>query len=199
MLNLFRAYFVRREVLLFMYVCVDIDGTLVDMQSRLKAYLAERGHDFITEAVTMYNFKCDCGVARDSIMEAFSDIELYKGLELFDGVEPALKKLRGIIEARAYTGSFPVEGIVTERFRLCQSLGLNGAIYAGIKKPTDMKAVALFDDCLEVMEQWIEDGSEAMLYLIDAPYNRRKHSDRIVRCRDFATAVERFISDFECV
>lgn len=182
-----------------MHVCVDIDGTLVDMQSGLKFYLAERGLDLITEAVTAYNFKCDCGVSKSDIMKAFTDVELYKGLKLFEGVEKALKKLKGYIEVQSYTGSYPVEEIAVERFRLCQSLGLNGAMYIGIKKPTDMQAVALFDDCLEVMEQWLEDGSTAKLYLIDAPYNRREHSDRIIRCSSFVEAVERFISDFECV
>ena len=182
-----------------MHVCVDIDGTLVDMLSSLKVYFDRMGYAFDTGAVTAYNFKCDCGVPRTSIMDAFRDVTLYEGLELFEGVEKALKKLKGYTEVQSYTGSYPVEEIVAERFRLCQSLGLNGSIHVGIKKPTDMKAVALFDDCLEVMEQWLEDGSTAKLYLIDAPYNRREHSDRIIRCSSFVEAVERFISDFECI
>ena len=184
------------------YVCIDVDGTLMDFSANLSTYLKKTQNiSFNAAECTDYNYRHESlGFDRNIIYECFKEPELYESLKFFTGAVPALKKLQAHIQTRAYTGAVDVPEIVKRRSEVCREIGLIGGPIVGGRKPTDMQAVALFDDCLGVHKQWIADGSKAKLFLIDAPYNRvtpeNKDSvdwSRITRCSSFEDAVERFL------
>lgn len=188
------------------YVCVDVDGVLVNFNDALSKHLKHsRGIDFDPAGCIDYNYTYEgLGFDRKVIYECFKEPKLYDYLEHIDGVVPALKKLQGFIKTKAYTGSVDIDEISERRKNLCDSLGLFGEPYTKGRKPTDLGAVALFDDCLGVHKQWIEDGSKALLFLIDAPYNQKTDANeksldwtRIIRCKNFEDAVEKFISVYK--
>lgn len=186
------------------YACIDVDGVLYDFNNNLSKYLEEtRSIHFDPSKCSNYDYKhSDLGFDRKIIYECFKEPKLYEGLEFFDGAVKALEKLQKYIKTKSYTGSVDIDEISNRRRNLCKDLKLFGEPYVGIRKPTDLKAVALFDDCLGVHKQWIEDGSKAKLFLIDAPYNQETNENkgsldwsRIIRCKNFEDAVEKFIKE----
>lgn len=186
------------------YVCVDVDGVLLNLLGALKKYLKEvKNIELDINKVTNYNFK-GCGIDRNIIYECFKEPEFFDSLEFFEGAVESLKKLQQIIKTKAYTASQNIEKIYTKRDKLCETLGLEGKSYSSGMKPTDLQAIALFDDCLAVHEQWLREGSQAYLFLIDATYNRQTNENkfsldwsRIIRCKNFADAVDKFMELYE--
>ena len=181
------------------YVCVDVDGVLLNLCGALKPYLKRtRGIDFDPSKVKKYNYH-NCGVDHKIIYSCFNEPEFFDELKPFDGAFEALKKLQQIIKTKAYTASQDIEEIYTKRDKLCETLGLEGKSYPSGMKPTDLQAVALFDDCLAVHKQWLSEGSQAYHFLIDAPYNQQTNENfssldwsRIIRCKNFEDAVSKF-------
>ena len=178
------------------YACVDVDGVLLNLCGALKPYLKRtRGIDFNPNVVRKYNFE-GCGVDTKIIYSCFNEPEFFDELEFFDGAVDALKKLQQIIKTKAYTASQNIEEIYTKRDKLCETLGLEGKSYPSGRKPIDLQAIALFDDCLAVHKQWLEAGSQAYHFLIDAPYNQQTNENldwsKIIRCKNFEDAVSRF-------
>lgn len=177
------------------YVCVDVDGVLLDLQKGLSVWLnREYGITFNPEKLRYYNYSenaLDFDVKL--VYEVLNTPDFYTDLEFFPNALVALRGLQSIVPTKAYTGSVAVEEIGGIRRNLCETIGLVGEPFVGRNKVTDLGAVALFDDCFGVHKQWVADGSEATLFLIDAPYNRRCGlGDRLIRCSDFADAVNRF-------
>jgi hypothetical protein len=181
------------------FVCVDIDGVIVNLMQGLHLLLKEQGLDFDPAMVSKFNFDYpELGFPREIIYNSFENKRLYELAPLHSGVEDAISKLRDFINIRAYTGSLGDEEICQKRQHLCNSFGMFGSVYYRKNKPTIFNADALFDDCLGVHKQWIEDGSNALLFLIDQPYNQEYNNEgidwsRIIRCKDFADAVDKYI------
>lgn len=186
------------------YVCVDVDGVLLDFNDNLARYLKDtRNIDFDPAKCIDYDYKYDLGFDRQIIYDCFKEPEFYKGLRTKEGVVPALKKLQLFFRTKAYTGSVNNDIIINRRRQVCKTFGLYGEPFIGERKLTDFGAIALFDDCLGVHKQWIEEGSKAKLFLIDAPYNQKTEENkssldwsRIIRCKNFEDAVNKFLSGF---
>lgn len=179
-----------------MYVCVDVDGTLVYFNKALKQALKKHNIELDLDSCTKYNYSHLGVETQKKIWDTIrNDVSLYKNLEFFDGVKDSLKRLQYWIRTVGYTGSTFKPEILELRKTLLMELNLSGTPYT-TKKPTDLGAFALIDDCLAVHKQWIADGSIAYLFLIDAPYNRDTDEEtekRIIRCKDFNDAVDKLL------
>lgn len=183
-------------------VCVDIDGVILDLMQGLKLDLKPLGYDLDIDGIKAYNFKYDTlGFDRQIVFHAFENIKCFELAPFYSGAVTALEKLQCYAKTKAYTKSSDKPDIYMERKKLIHKLKLSGEPITDVKKPTDLSADALFDDCLEVHKQWIEDGSTAKLYLIDRPYNQRTPENeniinwtRITRCKSFEEAVELYTS-----
>jgi 5'(3')-deoxyribonucleotidase len=184
------------------YVCVDIDGVITNFNGNMQNYLKRtKNLDFDPEKCINYNYKYDLGFDRHIIYDAIKSPEFYETLGYFDESIKALAKLQKFVQTKAYTGAVNNDEIVHRRKQLLHELHLFGNPITSGSKPTDLGAVALFDDCLGVHKQWITDNSKALLFLIDAPYNREANVNdgsldwsRIIRCKNFAEAVDKFLS-----
>lgn len=184
------------------HVCVDIDGVVLNLMQGLKLYLEPLGYNFDVEGIKAYNFKYDTlGFDRQVIFDAFKDIKCFELAPFYDGAVEAVKKLQRFVETQSYTKISNIPEIYTRRKNLLDFLQLKGEPITAVKKETDLSADALFDDCLEVHAQWIADGSNAKLFLIDRPYNQKTNENegsldwsRIVRCKNLEEAVDFYIS-----
>lgn len=177
------------------YVCVDVDGVLLDLQSHLSLWLKnEYGVNFNPDELKYYSYRRnDLGFDSKLIYDTLKNEEFYRHIDFFPDALDALKELQSFIHTKAYTGSVAVPSVLDIRRSLCEKLGLYGEPFYGLKKTTDFGAVALFDDCLEVHEQWLMDDAKTTFFLIDAPYNREcEFEDSIIRCSSFAEAVTKF-------
>lgn len=184
------------------HVCIDIDGVVLNLMQGLKLYLEPLGYNFDVEGIKAYNFKYDTlGFDRQVIFDAFKDIKCFELAPFYDGAVEAVKKLQRFVETQSYTKISNIPEIYTRRKNLLDFLQLKGEPITAVKKETDLSADALFDDCLEVHAQWIADGSNAKLFLIDRPYNQKTNENegsldwsRIVRCKNLEEAVDFYIS-----
>ena len=183
------------------FVCVDVDGTLLDFQGALKSYFSDKGIDYKSEKVTSYNFDGKIGCKKKDVYAAINETEFYKHLKEFNNAITALDKLQDAeVTTLAYTASVVNSEIYKKKCCFINRHHMPGIPYIG-KKPVIKDAAALFDDCLEIHKEWIEQGYEGKLYLIDAPYNRECNNknidiqwEKIIRCDSFADAVNDFLA-----
>lgn len=180
------------------FVCIDIDGVILNMLDSIKDYLNEKGITFIPKNVVKYNFSGDIGCSRDYVFEALSNPKVFKQQKPYKGVLDSIIKLqRSHIQTNAYT-TVSSNDIYKIRKDFCNQLNLSGDVYIG-DKPVLLEADALFDDCLDEHKKWIEAGYTGKLYLIDAPYNQEYYNkdflyfDKVIRCLDFNDAVSRYL------
>lgn len=182
------------------FVCVDCDGVLIDFCGGIKQYLNDKNIEFKPECVTSYSFKGNIGCDRSEIFKAMNDEELYTYLQPYDNIETSLLLLAcNDIETKAYTGSVDLPKAIEIRRKFINKYNLNsGDIYIG-NKPVVLEADALFDDCLAVHKEWIEAGYDGKLFLIDHTYNNEENNpdfpyfDKVIRCKDFEDAVEKYL------
>lgn len=185
-------------------VCLDIDGVVLNLLEGLKIYLSKKGITFYPENVITYNFGGDIGCDKKVIYKAFSDVNFYSNLEFFDGAVEAIKKLRSKVIIQTYTTVSDIPEIYALRENLCKSLGLVGLPFTK-NKPVINDIDAVFDDCLSVHKDWIENNSSAKLYLIDASYNQKVKENEssfhywadITRCKNLNEAVDLYLKELE--
>ena len=200
-------------------VCVDFDGTLLDFGGAIKNYLAKDGITFYPENVKYYDYSnSDIGCNRELLYKAFYTDEFYEYLKLYEGVIDAIELLKTVEDVHAYTGAVNMESVYNRRLNLIRKLGLKGKPYTappvehyialtepclkgGDTKPVIKEANAVFDDCVGVLYNWYMNGSDAKLYLIDAPYNQEESDtegiidwSKIIRCSSFSDAVNKYLA-----
>lgn len=183
-------------------VCVDIDGVVLNLMQGIHLYLEPLGYNFDIDHIEAYNFKYDSlGFDRQIIFNAINDVKSFELAPFYDGAIEALKKLQRFVETKSYTKISEIPEIYNRRKNLLEFLKLQGEPITALKKPVDFSVDALFDDCLDVHKQWIEEGSKAKLFLIDRPYNQKTTANegsldwsRIVRCKNFEEAVDFYIA-----
>ena len=174
------------------FVLVDFDGTLLNYIKALHDRVnVDMGIDVDILNSTSYtpkNFsKEHQKIIKDVI---YTDVDLYRNLQFFDGARESLEELMKHIETRAYTGSCHDKEIYKIRLNLIRELGMRELPFTD-KKPYVADAFALIDDCDGVHKQFIENGFTGLLYLIDAPYNREQTPEfesRIIRVGSFTEA-----------
>lgn len=183
-------------------VCVDIDGVVLNLMQGIHLYLEPLGYNFDIDHIEAYNFKYDSlGFDRKVIFNALNDVKSFELAPFYDGAVEALQKLQYFVKTKSYTKISEIPEIYNRRKNLLNFLKLDGKPITSLQKPVDFSADALFDDCLDVHQQWIEQGSKAKLFLIDRPYNQKTNANngsldwsRIVRCKNFEEAVDFYIS-----
>lgn len=186
------------------FVCVDVDGTLLDFQEAIKSFLESKGVIYKKENCNSYSFDGDIGCSKKDVYDAFYEAEFYKHLYAFNDALMSLEKLQEEYITSAYTASVVSADVYKQRCEFIKRHNMPGVPYIG-KKPVIKEAKALFDDCLEIHKQWIEQGYEGELFLIDAPYNREESNkgldipwDRVHRCSSFSEAVNQFLGMGVC-
>lgn len=184
------------------FVCVDVDGTLLNLNEALRVKLKEIGLDYKYENITHYDFRGDIGVnPKEHIYPLFNDLYIFS-LELlypFEGALEALDDLTTLTEVRMYTGlKTSNQNIVLLRDAFGHNHNMTGNSFVG-NKPVMLGADALFEDCFETCEEWISAGYEGYIFLIDQPYNQQINNNpsssvwsKIIRCEDFADAVKKY-------
>lgn len=183
-------------------VCVDIDGVVLNLMQGIHLYLEPLGYNFDIDHIEAYNFKYDSlGFDRKVIFDAINNVKSFELAPFYDGAVEALQKLQYFVKTKSYTKISEIPEIYDRRKNLLNFLKLEGKPITSVQKPVDFSADALFDDCLDVHKQWIEQGSKAKLFLIDRPYNQKTNENmgsldwsRIVRCKNFEEAVDFYIS-----
>ena len=183
-------------------VCVDIDGVVLNLMQGIHLYLEPLGYNFDIDHIEAYNFKYDSlGFDRKVIFDAINNIKSFELAPFYDGAVEAVQKLQYFVKTKSYTKISEIPEIYNRRKNLLNFLKLEGKPITSAQKPVDFSADALFDDCLDVHKQWIEQGSKAKLFLIDRPYNQKTNENkgsldwsRIVRCKNFEEAVDFYIS-----
>lgn len=184
------------------YVCLDIDGVVLNLMQGIHLYLEPYGYNFDIDGIKAYNFKYDTlGFDRKIIFEALGNVKSFELAPFYDGAVDATKKLQNFVTVKSYTKISEEPAIYQRRKKLLESLKLKGKPITAPSKPVDFSADALFDDCLDVHQQWIEQGSKAKLFLIDRPYNQKTNENigsldwsRIVRCKNLEEAVDFYVS-----
>ena len=183
-------------------VCIDIGGVVLNLMQGIHLYLESLGYNFDIDHIEAYNFKYDSlGFDRKVIFNALNDVKSFELAPFYDGAVEALQKLQYFVNTKSYTKISEIPEIYDRRKNLLDFLKLEGEPITSVQKPVDFSADALFDDCLDVHKQWIEQGSKAKLFLIDRPYNQKTNENmgsldwsRIVRCKNFEEAVDFYIS-----
>lgn len=183
-------------------VCVDIDGVVLNLMQGIHLYLEPLGYNFDIDHIEAYNFKYDSlGFDRKVIFDAINNVKSFELAPFYDGAVEAVQKLQYFVKTKSYTKISEIPEIYSRRKNLLNFLKLEGKPITSVQKPVDFSADALFDDCLDVHKQWIEQGSKAKLFLIDRPYNQKTNENmgsldwsRIVRCKNFEEAVDFYIS-----
>lgn len=183
-------------------VCVDIDGVVLNLMQGIHLYLEPLGYNFDIDHIEAYNFKYDSlGFDRKIIFDAINNVKSFELAPFYDGAVEAVQKLQYFVKTKSYTKISEIPEIYNRRKNLLNFLKLEGNPITLLQKPVDFSADALFDDCLDVHKQWIEQGSKAKLFLIDRPYNQKTNKNkgsldwsRIVRCKNFEEAVDFYIS-----
>lgn len=183
-------------------VCVDIDGVVLNLMQGIHLYLEPLGYNFDIDHIEAYNFKYDSlGFDRKVIFDAINNVKSFELAPFYDGAVEALQKLQYFVKTKSYTKISEIPEIYDRRKNLLDFLKLEGEPITSLQKPVDFSVDALFDDCLDVHKQWIEQGSKAKLFLIDRPYNQKTNENmgsldwsRIVRCKNFEEAVDFYIS-----
>lgn len=183
-------------------VCVDIDGVVLNLMQGIHLYLEPLGYNFDIDHIEAYNFKYDSlGFDRKVIFDAINNVKSFELAPFYDGAVEAVQKLQYFVKTKSYTKISEIPEIYNRRKNLLNFLKLEGKPITSAQKPVDFSADALFDDCLDVHKQWIEQGSKAKLFLIDRPYNQKTNGNkgsldwsRIVRCKNFEEAVDFYIS-----
>ena len=183
-------------------VCVDIDGVVLNLMQGIHLYLEPLGYNFDIDHIEAYNFKYDSlGFDRKVIFDAINNVKSFELAPFYDGAVEALQKLQYFVKTKSYTKISEIPEIYDRRKNLLDFLKLEGEPITSLQKPVDFSVDALFDDCLDVHKQWIEQGSKAKLFLIDRPYNQKINANkgsldwsRIVRCKNFEEAVDFYIS-----
>lgn len=183
-------------------VCVDIDGVVLNLMQGIHLYLEPLGYNFDIDHIEAYNFKYDSlGFDRKVIFDAINNVKSFELAPFYDGAVEAVQKLQYFVKTKSYTKISEIPEIYNRRKNLLNFLKLEGKPITSAQKPVDFSADALFDDCLDVHKQWIEQGSKAKLFLIDRPYNQKTNENkgsldwsRIVRCKNFEEAVDFYIS-----
>lgn len=183
-------------------VCVDIDGVVLNLMQGIHLYLEPLGYNFDIDHIEAYNFKYDSlGFDRKIIFDAINNVKSFELAPFYDGAVEAVQKLQYFVKTKSYTKISEIPEIYNRRKNLLDFLKLEGKPITSVQKPVDFSADALFDDCLDVHKQWIEQGSKAKLFLIDRPYNQKTNENngsldwsRIVRCKNFEEAVDFYIS-----
>lgn len=183
-------------------VCVDIDGVVLNLMQGIHLYLEPLGYNFDIDHIEAYNFKYDSlGFDRKIIFDAINNVKSFELAPFYDGAVEAVQKLQYFVKTKSYTKISEIPEIYNRRKNLLNFLKLEGNPITLLQKPVDFSADALFDDCLDVHKQWIEQGSKAKLFLIDRPYNQKTNENkgsldwsRIVRCKNFEEAVDFYIS-----
>lgn len=183
-------------------VCVDIDGVVLNLMQGIHLYLKPLGYNFDIDHIEAYNFKYNSlGFDRKIIFNALNDVKSFELAPFYDGAVEAVQKLQRFVKTKSYTKISEIPEIYDRRKNLLDFLKLEGEPITSLQKPVDFSVDALFDDCLDVHKQWIEQGSKAKLFLIDRPYNQKTNANkgsldwsRIVRCKNFEEAVDFYIS-----
>lgn len=183
-------------------VCVDIDGVVLNLMQGIHLYLEPLGYNFDIDHIEAYNFKYDSlGFDRKVIFDAINNVKSFELAPFYNGAVEAVQKLQYFVKTKSYTKISEIPEIYNRRKNLLNFLKLEGKPITSAQKPVDFSADALFDDCLDVHKQWIEQGSKAKLFLIDRPYNQKTNENkgsldwsRIVRCKNFEEAVDFYIS-----
>lgn len=182
-----------------MKVLVDLDGTILDLCSAIKVQLAKKGITFIPENVVSYSFAGNIGCKRKEVFKTFSDVNTYRLQKPYKGAVEALKKLSSVVEVEPYTKIKAQANLFSYRKHQIEEVGMHGnPIIAEKKTVIEGDYVAVFDDCIGVLEEWV-DREDVFLFLIDQPYNRNIMYTRLFarrnffRCKDFNEAVELFI------
>ena len=60
------------------YVCIDIDGTILDLCKGMEKYLKEKGVTFFPENMSEYDFGGDIGCPKEVCFQAFQDPKFWK-------------------------------------------------------------------------------------------------------------------------
>lgn len=182
-------------------VLCDIDGTLCDILSPIKAYLSTYNKEFSIEDCKHYNFSDYSDDIRSLIFRGFADNELMKMVQPYSYTFDALDRLKSVADVWSYTvfndKSYNTPEVLRGRVSLIKNLGLKGSPFK-CEKPIIHNVDALFDDCLDVMIKWQD--TDTKLFLIDQPYNQKTEENecsldwnRVVRCKNFADGVEKYL------
>ena len=76
------------------YVCLDIDGVVLNLMQGIHLYLEPFGYNFDIDGIKAYNFKYDTlGFDRKIIFEALGNVKSFELAPFYDGAVDAVKKL----------------------------------------------------------------------------------------------------------
>lgn len=168
-----------------MRVLIDMDGVVMDMLGAIKSNFS----DFQPQAVTEYDFHCECGIPREIIKRTIIIPDTFSRQQVYTSADVAILLLKQHgIETWAYT---EVAGACMEvRNSQIKTLGLEGEAYAYGQKPVNLEGFdAIFEDCTATLDKWTNGIRK---YIIDRPYNQDCRD--AIRCKDLLTAVFDFIA-----
>ena len=171
-----------------MKILVDFDGVLIDMLKSLKVCLAKRGISFIPENVETYAFDGDIGCSKEVVYDCLKSKPLFSNLYWYDGAVTSLFRLKEKHDVWAYTCAN--ENVAGLRQSVIDMLGLEGECYVGFDKPYIGDADVLIEDDPNRCQTWLDNGTGALIILVDQPYNRNFDDDSVVRVKNIKEAVK---------
>lgn len=188
------------QILSLFKVCIDLDGVVFNFNEAVRIVAQLIGLDFDPDKVTDYAYNCDCGLCFADIEGLLHDVNFYRIIPYRDGVIRALSRLRGCSDLilEGYSSvcvESKVDPVYRYRKRVFEDLGLSGDPILGEAKPVHYDAVAVIDDNLEIIRKWVDSGTPALLYLVDAPYNQISFKDLydyrgVIRVPNLGVAVD---------
>jgi uncharacterized HAD superfamily protein len=184
------------------YVCIDVDGVLLDLNKTLESYLKKKSITFYPEKIERYDFSGDIGCDKKLCFEAFSDQLFWK-----EQLKHPLSDLSKVANALKEEGYNPYiytlfnysEEIKDIRRQYIASKNVTEYAIYDSEKPVLLEASALFEDCLGNIKRWMEEGFEGDIYLIDQTYNQEGNNkdfpyfDKIIRVNNLEQGVEMFL------
>ena len=190
------------------YVCIDIDGTILDLCKGMEKYLKEKGVTFFPENMSEYDFGGDIGCPKEVCFQAFQDPKFWKTETEFPISD--LKSVGNMLKDEGYNPYVYTllnygEDVRRVREKYLKSSGIEEYCIFNGEKPVFVNASALFEDYLENIRRWIDAGFEGKVYLVNQPYNQEynhkdfPYFDRVERVDSVEKGVELFLEEMRTI
>lgn len=187
-------------------ILIDFDNTVVDTSLRLKKYLNSKGYKFYPENIKTYDYQGHIGVARSRVYNCFMQPSFYAGdWEYFNGAIEGINLLCNVDNAKIWTAVADNLGVIENRQKQLNNLKQHcnkldePDVAVGKPKEYLEDCDAVFDDCLDNLQLFVDNGSSARLYLINQPYNKPENNkgysyDKFIRVDNLLEGAKDYIS-----
>lgn len=185
------------------FICIDCDGVILDTNAALINYLNKRHISYNPQNLIRYDFTGDIGCDKEYCFKAFNESNFWK-----EELKHPLVDLKKIVNKLNNEGIVPFIYTLLDNKEAIkirtQFLLDNNIDYFSIydnKKPVIKEAEALFEDCLDNIKTWFDNGYTGPVYLINHNYNQEEYNndfpyfDKVIRVNNLEEGIEIFINN----